>query len=195
MDANSSTKVNSRPIPKFLTLEEVESLFKAARKYSRYPDRDVAILRLMFGHGLRVSELCNLERASIIGDCEEICIHRLKADAADVQALSPLEAKALRKYLKLKRRVDTRQFLFLTERGSQFSRQGVHRMVKAMGRHAGLGSVHPHRLRHACGYHLVNQGEPMRFIQSYLGHKTEAMTLLYTQLSARKYDSIRTHFK
>lgn len=193
MDANNSTKVNSRPIPKFLTLEEVERLFKAARKYSRYPDRDVAILRLMFGHGLRVSELCNLERKSIIGDCEEICIHRLKADAADVQALSPLEAKALRKYLRP--RVDTRRFLFITERGSQFSRQGVHRMVKAIGKKAGLGSVHPHRLRHACGYHLVNQGEPMRFIQSYMGHKTEAMTLLYTQLSARKYDSIRTHFK
>ncbi len=193
MDANSSTKVNSRPIPKFLTQDEVERLFKAARKYSRHPDRDVAILRLMFGHGLRVSELCNLERKSIIGDCEQICIHRLKADEADVQAISPLEAKALRKYLRP--RLDTRRFLFITERGSQFSRQGVHRMVKAVGRHAGLGSVHPHRLRHACGYHLVNQGEPMRFIQSYLGHKTEAMTLLYTQLSARKYDSIRTHFK
>jgi len=136
MDADSSTKVNSRPIPKFLTLEEVERLFKAARKYSRYPDRDVAILRLMFGHGLRVSELCNLERASIIGDCEQICIYRLKADEADVQAISPLEAKALRKYLRP--RVDTRRFLFITERGSQFSRQGVHRMVKAMGRHAGL---------------------------------------------------------
>jgi len=192
MDANSSTKVNSRPIPKFLTLEEVERLFKAARKYSRYPDRDVAILRLMFGHGLRVSELCNLERKSIIGDCEQICIHRLKADEADVQALSPLEAKALRKYLRP--RVDMRRFLFITERGSQFSRQGIYQMIKAIGKKAGL-DVWPHRLRHACGYHLVNQGEPMRFIQSYLGHKTEAMTLLYTQLSARKYDSIKTHFK
>ena len=90
--------------------------------------------------------------------------------------------------------MDTRRFLFITERGSQFSRQGIHRMIKAIGKKAGL-DVWPHRLRHACGYHLVNQGEPMRFIQSYLGHKTEAMTLLYTQLSARKYDSIRTHFK
>ncbi len=133
------------------------------------------------------------DTAVVASDIQRGCAVSRLADEADVQALSPLEAKALRKYLRP--RVDTRRFLFITERGSQFSRQGVHRMVKAMGRHAGLGSVHPHRLRHACGYHLVNQGEPMRFIQSYMGHKTEAMTLLYTQLSARKYDSIRTHFK
>jgi len=194
---NSKTKRSPKP-HRFLTEEQVESLIKAARKHNRWPIRDVAMLRMMFNHGLRVSELCNLTREDIEGDCDKVWIKRLKKvdddKAWDSQPISPALAKALRAYLKP--RLDTCKPLFITERGSQFTRQAIYFMVRRLGVLAGLGEVvHPHRLRHAIGFKLINDGVPLENLREYLGHSTDEMTRHYAKLSSRKYDCIQRHVK
>jgi len=196
---NDNCKRKRSPKPhRFLTEEQVERLIKAARKHSRYPNRDVAMLRMMFNHGLRVSELCNLTREDIEGDCAKVWIRRLKKvdedHAWDSQPISPVLAKSLRAYLKP--RLDTCRPLFITERGSQFSRQAIYKMVHRLGELAKLGeAVHPHRLRHAIGFKLINDGIPLENLREYLGHSTDEMTRHYAKLSSRKYDCIQRHIK
>jgi len=202
MDSQTNLKRNSEALPQVLEVAEVDRLFVAARKHSRYPLRDVAMLRLMYGHGLRVLELVNLNRADIRWDEGEIVVRRVKnrrrkdgsypAAIVDRQPLSKMEKKTLRAYQKS--RMDTNPSLFIGERGDHLTTQAVYRIVTRLGLLANLGEIHPHTLRHSCGFKLINEGVPERVIQSWLGHRTGAMTRHYTQLSSRKYEGISGHF-
>ena len=64
---------------------------------------------------------------------------------------------------------------------------GVRDLVRRLGAAAGLGRVHPHMLRHACGYKLVNQGADLRLVQAYLGHRAIASTVRYTEVDERRF--------
>src|SRR6516165_4721243 len=90
------------------------------------------------------------------------------------------EMRALRE---LKRSADS-PFVFISERGTPFTRAGFAKMVARLGQEAGFKfGVHPHMLRHACGYALVNRGHDTRALQAYLGHKNIQHTVRYTELS------------
>ena len=79
-------------------------------------------------------------------------------------------------------------FVFTSERGAPFSTDGFARMVERAGREAKLAfKVHPHMLRHACGYALVNKGHDTRVPQAYLGHKNIQHTVRYTELSPTRF--------
>jgi site-specific recombinase XerD len=97
----------------------------------------------------------------------------------------PLELRALRR---LKRESETSTFVFVSQRGSPFTVAGFQKMVARSGDVAGFKfKVHPHMLRHACGYKLANDGVHTRSLQAYLGHRSIQHTVRYTELSPDRF--------
>jgi site-specific recombinase XerD len=93
------------------------------------------------------------------------------------------EMRALRE---LKRSANS-PFVFTSERGAPFTTAGFGKMIARAGKVAKLTGVHPHMLRHACGYALANRGHDTRALQAYLGHKNIQDTVRYTELSPTRF--------
>lgn len=171
-----------------LTEREVESLIAAARGEDgrRYGHRDATMILIAFRHALRVSELVNLRWSDIEFKSARLHVHRLKGSISGVH---PVEGDELRALRRLRTESPDAEFVFLTERGAPFTASGFRKMLSRLGEAAGLGSlkVHPHALRHATGYALVNKGVDTRTLQSYLGHANIANTVRYTALDANRF--------
>ena len=179
----------SAPTPnatlRYLTPEQVDKLAAAAREHSRYPARDVAMIMLAYRHGLRVSELCCLTWGDINLTAGTMQVCRAKAGAPAVHPL----ARGDRALLTALDRSGSAH-LFVGERGEPMTPPGVRRLLRRLGTLAGLGRVHPHMLRHAAGYKLVNQGTDIRTIQAYLGHRNIVSTVRYTEIDARRFKGL-----
>lgn len=79
--------------------------------------------------------------------------------------------------------------MFISERGGPLTTRAVHRILADTGEKAGFEfSIHPHMLRHACGFYLANKGQDTRAIQDYLGHKEIQHTVRYTQLAPGRFE-------
>ena len=166
----------------YLTEPEVERLMKAA-KANRHGQRDATMILLAFRHGLRAAELVDL-RWDRVDLGRNACLHvrRVKNGMPSVHPLQGDEMRALRA---LKR---NSPFVFTSERGTPFTRAGFAKMVARLGREAGFKfGVHPHMLRHACGYALANRGHDTRALQAYLGHKNIQHTVRYTELNPTRF--------
>lgn len=112
-------------------------------------------------------------------------VNRLKNGISSVHPLGGVELRALRK---LQREEPEGRYVFLSERGAPLSVPGFRRMVERAGKGAQFPfAVHPHMLRHACGYKLANEGRDTRAIQVYMGHRNIQNTVGYTQLSAERF--------
>lgn len=157
---------------------------------SRYRWRNTAMLMLTFYHGLRVSELCHLKRQDVDIHHGRIWIARLKGSLSTEQPLRADELRALKRYLH--ERGDSQvPWCFLTERGDQFTRFAINYLVGVTGERAGLPfHVHPHMLRHGCGYALANRGYDLRLIQDYLGHRDPKHTTRYTRTAATRFEGL-----
>ena len=165
----------------YLTPKEVEELMKVARTYGRYGHRDATMILLAYRHGLRVSELCSLRWNQVDLDTGLLHVRRLKHG---IPSVHPLHAPELRALRKLQRESVASPYLFVTERGSPMTTAGFRKLLSRIGSHSSLTfPVHPHMLRHGCGYKLVNDGHDTRSIQHYLGHKNIQHTVRYTELS------------
>jgi type 1 fimbriae regulatory protein FimB len=150
----------------YLTEAEFLVLLQGTRR-SRYRWRNAAMLMLTFYHGLRVSELCRLKRTDLDLAHGRLWIARIKGSLSTEQPLRTDEIRALKHYLP--QRGDSQlPWLFLTERGDQFTRFSIKYLVRITGQRVGLAlPVHPHMLRHGCGYALANRGYDLRLIQDY----------------------------
>jgi type 1 fimbriae regulatory protein FimB/type 1 fimbriae regulatory protein FimE len=167
-----------------LTESEINKLLKAAGD-NRYGHRDRTMILIAFRHGLRAAELVGLRWDSIDLSAARMHVNRAKGGGPSTHPLAGVELRALRK---LQRESDASPFVFQTERGSPFSTAGFHKLVARLGKAAGIGfGVHPHMLRHACGYKLANQGVDTRSLQAYLGHKSIGSTVRYTALSDNRF--------
>jgi site-specific recombinase XerD len=103
------------------------------------------------------------------------------------------EAKELRKLKQLNDTEDgtNSDFIFVGERGGHLAERAFFKIVQEAGKVAGLGHVHPHMLRHAAGYELINKDDvDVRTIQDYMGHKNIQNTVVYTELCSRKFKRI-----
>jgi type 1 fimbriae regulatory protein FimB/type 1 fimbriae regulatory protein FimE len=172
----------------YLTEQEIDSLIKAIRKHSRNSLRDETIVTTMFRHGLRVREVINLKWEQI--DFKEGLLHvaRIKNGKDSVHPIPGVELRLLRR---LEREPNRQRHLFLSERKSPITNTVINRMVQHAGERAGIEfPVHPHMLRHACGFYLANKGTDLRTIQMYLGHANIANTVIYTQLSSGKFNGL-----
>jgi site-specific recombinase XerD len=172
----------------YLTETEVGKLQKEARQRGRYGVRDAGMILLAYRHALRVSELCALRWQQIDFDSAMIYLVRSKNGNSSPHPLCGDELRLLRQ---IKRDSAASVYVFCSERGGPMSAAGFRKLLARIGQTAGFDfGVHPHMLRHACGYKLANDGRDTRTIQDYLGHKNIQHTVRYTQLSAERFKGL-----
>jgi len=170
----------------YLTPDEVDKLMSAARARGRYGHRDATMILLAYRHGLRVSELVALRWDQIDLKLGRIHIHRLKGSESGPHPLSGVVIRALRRVQK----EQLGRHVFMTERGAPMTASGFFKMLRRAAESIGMANVHPHLLRHACGYKLVNDGVDTRTIAAYLGHRNLQNTARYTAMSATRFNGL-----
>jgi site-specific recombinase XerD len=174
-----------------LTEDEVVKLL-AALKRNRHGHRDWLIGLLIYRHGLRVSEACDLRWDDISLSARTIIVRRLKGSDDSTHYLERDEVTGLKA---LRRREAAKgvksQYVFVNERGHPFGRMGIARMIERAGEAAGIPfSCHVHMLRHACGHALASRGMDTRRLQHFLGHRSIRNTVRYTALSADAFRDV-----
>jgi type 1 fimbriae regulatory protein FimB/type 1 fimbriae regulatory protein FimE len=180
-----NTSVGKTRARKYLTIREVERLIEAARKHSRYGHRDATMILIGFRHGLRAAELCDLMWSQVELAAGRLHVHRLKSGTPSVHPLQGDEIRALRR---LQREQAPSSHVFSSERGGPMTPKAFGALLGRIGAWAKMPfSVHPHMLRHACGYALANAGHDTRALQAYLGHKNIQHTVRYSELAADRF--------
>ena len=168
----------------YLTEAEVEKLMSAAKR-NRHDHRDATMVLVAHRHGLRVAELVDLRWDQVDFKTATLHVRRVKQGTPSTHPILGDELRALRR---LQRDQDKSAYVFTSERGAPFGTAGFARMVERAGVEAKFGfKVHPHMLRHACGYALANRGHDTRALQACLGHKNIQHTVRYTELSSTRF--------
>ena len=171
-------------VREYLTEKEVDRLMKAAGD-NRHGHRDSTMVLLAFRHGLRASELCSLRWEQVDLVHARLHVSRVKNGIDSVHPMTGTELRALRR---LRREQEPGRYVFMSEREAPMSAVGFRRMITRLGKAAKMPfSVHPHMLRHACGFKLANDGHDTRALQHYLGHKNIQHTVRYTELSPDRF--------
>jgi type 1 fimbriae regulatory protein FimB/type 1 fimbriae regulatory protein FimE len=167
-----------------LTPTEVERLIEAA-KDNRQGHRDATMILIAYRHGLRASELCDLQWTQVDFEGATLAVTRIKNGSPATHPLTGRELRALRR---LQRESASSPFVFVSERGAPFSVSGFRRLIERAAEAAKLEiKAHPHMLRHACGYALANAGTDTRTLQAYLGHRNISNTVRYTELAPGRF--------
>lgn len=190
IELNAARLVQSPKTPKTLphvmNAEQVNGLLDqvsaGALKRAR-PERDLAILELLYGCGVRVSELVGLSLADL--DMQERWIRvRGKGRKERQVPFGSRAAAALERYLAVRNGAPEQSAVFLNHRGGRLTDQGVRGLVKLYAiALSGDASVHPHSFRHAFATHLLADGADLRAIQELLGHAQLSTTQIYTQVA------------
>src|SRR5215468_2147819 len=174
-----------------LTETEVEKLV-AALKRNRYGHRDWLIGLMIYRHGLRVSEACDLRWDDVDLTKRTIIVRRLKGSTDSSHYLERDEHKALSELWRANAKKGIKSdYVFLNERGQPFGRMGIGRMIERAGETAKLPfPIHVHMLRHATGYALANRGMDTRRLQHFLGHASITNTVRYTAMSPEPFKDV-----
>ncbi len=179
-----------RKLPGTLTAQEVARLLEAPSTSTPHGLRDRAMLELMYGSGLRVSELCALKLQSL--DLEQRVVRVFGKGAKErVTPFGKPAAQAIQLYLSGGRpallKARTGSELFLSQQGKAISRKMFWVLIKLHARRAGISRpVKPHLLRHSFATHLLAHGADLRAIQEMLGHADLATTQIYTAVAGRR---------
>jgi len=179
-----------RTLPRTLSPAEAERLMEAASGTTPRALRDRALVELLYGAGLRVSEAVSLQKGSV--DLEGRLVRCVgKGSKERVVPIGRQAVQALRRYLARGRPfLDSRHRpeLFLNAKGGGLTRAGVFLILRRLAAKAGLEPerVHPHLLRHSFATHLLEGGADLRSVQEMLGHADLATTELYTHVSDRR---------
>ena len=190
-------------LPKSLAEPEVAEMLERAAMNASHPQaraaslRDRAILELLYGGGLRVSEVTTLSTSDLMLDSGRVQV-RGKGDKERIVPLGRSALDALEQYLREGRphlaRITTRKprtayqegaRLFLSLRGMPLTRQWIWHLVKVADKTAS-----PHRLRHSCATHMVEHGADLRSVQTLLGHADIATTQVYTHLALSRLKAV-----
>ena len=179
-----------RPIPKAISIEEVERLLDQPGR-DLLGIRDRAILEVLYGSGVRISELVALDVDDLDIDLGSVLVRSGKGGKGRVVPVGRAARQAVGSYLTSARPELAAQAvrspagaLFLNARGGRLSRQGCWKILKEHAREAGLAeAVSPHTLRHSCATHMLDAGADIRVVQELLGHASLATTQVYTLVS------------
>jgi integrase/recombinase XerD len=180
----------ARRLPRTLSAGEAERLMEAASGTKPRDLRDRALVELLYGAGLRVSEAVGLERSGV--DLDERLVRSVgKGGKERVVPLGRSAVDALRRYQARGRPFLDRRHtpeLFLNAQGGPLTRAGAFLILKRLAEKAGLDPrrVHPHLLRHSFATHLLEGGADLRSVQEMLGHADLATTELYTHVTDRR---------
>jgi integrase len=176
-----SSSVRTR---EYLTGTEIELLMAAARKHSRYGHRDSTMILIGYRHGLRASELCGLMWHQVELATGRLHVRRVKRGSPGVHPMQGDEIRALRRL----QREQASTHVFTSERGGPMTPKAFQALFGRIGAWAKMPfPVHPHMLRHGCGYALANAGHDTRALQAYLGHKNIQHTVRYTELAPDRF--------
>lgn len=171
----------------YLTEDEVDAMRAAIRKHSRFALRDELLVLLGFRHGLRVSELIDLRWDQYHRKDRTLYVRRAKGS---IDSTHTMEADELRLMNQHRARVQG-PFVFLSSRDAPLSYSSARYIIATAAKQAGLDlTVHPHMLRHACGFALANRGVHLRIIQNWLGHTNIQHTVRYTRMAANQFSGI-----
>ncbi len=181
-----------KKLPRVPTMEELNTVMDSAMPdVASFPERDALIFELLYGCGIRNSELTGINLDDIRWSNEAILI-RGKGKKERFVPLGDAAASAAKIYLPKRqvvlgeRKRSSNALLINLRDGSRLTSRSVGRIVKRIAIARGLpADVHPHTLRHAFGTHLLEEGADLRAIQELLGHERLATTQRYTQLSTR----------
>ena len=185
---NVESRVTDPHRPKdFLDPTEIKAFLEAA-KAGRNGTRDNLLFLMMYRHGLRCSEAADLRIDDISFDRATLWVRRLKGSNSGMHPIEGDELRAIRRYLGL--RQDHLPWLFLSERRGRLTRFAINYLVDRTANVAGFADLHPHCLRHSCGYALADQGVDLRTIQEWLGHRSIEMTVRYTRISQRRFNGL-----
>ncbi len=190
-----------KKLPRVPTMEEMNGVLDGAMpEVAAFPERDALMFELLYGCGIRNSELIGINLDDI-GMSAEVILIRGKGKKERFVPFGESVKSALAMYLPQRQKVLTARrknvnALLINQRGGRLTTRSVGRIVKKIAVAKGLSAdIHPHTLRHAFGTHMLEEGADLRAIQEMLGHERLATTQRYTQLSTRHvlevYD--RTH--
>jgi integrase/recombinase XerD len=180
----------ARRLPRTLSPGEAERLVEAANGTTPRDLRDRALVELLYGAGLRVSEAVGLEKGGVDLDGRLVrCIG--KGNKERVVPIGRQAVEALRRYLSRGRPYLDRRHrpeLFLNARGGALTRAGAFFVLRRLAAKAGLEPerIHPHLLRHSFATHLLEGGADLRSVQEMLGHADLSTTELYTHVTDRR---------
>jgi integrase/recombinase XerD len=184
-----------RRLPRALSKGDAASLVESPGDGTPRAWRDRAILELLYGCGLRASELVGL-RPGDVDLAAQILICRGKRDRQRLVPIGDVARRALATYLergraRLVRRADP-GVLFVNARGGGLDRRGLWRIVRTRARGVGLRGGYPHALRHSFASHLLEGGADLRSVQALLGHADIGTTEIYTHLPT---DAVRRLYR
>ena len=186
-----STPRLPKKLPRVPTIEEMNSVFDGDMpECAAVPERDRAIFELLYGCGLRNSELTGINLDDIHWSNEAILV-RGKGRKERLVPFGESAHQAVQAYLPVRQRLLMESHrkssaLLLNQRGGRLTTRSVGRIVKRIAVAKGLPpDVHPHTLRHAFGTHMLEEGADLRAIQEMLGHERLSTTQRYTQLSVK----------
>lgn len=171
----------------FLSDAEIKLLLAASKK-TRYPKRNYLLLLMIYRHGLRVSEAITIKKSDVNIKESRIWINRLKSGLSVEHPISGDELRAIKRYFSF--REDNLPWLFVNERGLPLTRQAVNYIINTVSAKTELKNVHPHTLRHSCGFYLANKGYDLRLIQDYLGHRDPKHTAHYTRVVSKRFEKL-----
>lgn len=187
-----------RILPGTLSLQEVERLLSVAVGEDREDVRNRAMMELLYGSGLRVSELCQLKLSDVKMDSQYVRVVG-KGQKTRIVPFGKRAHNALTIYMNEVRSLFLKkgdsEYVFLTYRGKPFSRKGIWKLIKQMARKADIHKdISPHTLRHSFASHLLANGAPLRIIQEMLGHADIATTQIYTHIDEGRLLAIHAKY-
>jgi integrase/recombinase XerD len=204
-DPSSALRVPKTPetLPEVLSIEQVTRLLEQPFPSTPAGLRDTAILEVLYGCGLRVSELTGLDLADI--SFSDACLRVTgKGEKTRITPLLGAAARSLDAYIQrgrpglhVKRALGAQDgsAVFLSTRGTRLSRIAIHHIVETYGNTVGLPHLYPHLLRHSFATHLLEGGADLRTIQELLGHANIMTTQIYTHVDRRhiREEYLSTH--
>jgi len=187
------TPKSSKRLPKVLSVDQVVKLLEEVDKNTDLGLRNKALLELIYGSGLRVSELLDIE----IGDIhlnQGYVIVLGKGAKERMVPISDMAGIAIKNYI-IKARPNILKgkkssYLFLNQNGTRLSRQGFFKLLKKLAKAIDLETISPHTLRHSFATHLLENGMDLRTLQTLLGHEDISTTQIYTHISQKRIKEI-----
>jgi integrase/recombinase XerD len=198
--AEFKSKSPTRVLPRVLSEEETFKMLDSIEGTDARSIRDRAMLEVLYGCGLRVSELIALSMEDIVSEGELLRILG-KGAKERVVPIGRSAASALEKYIEESRlfflRTETSGTkIFLTRLGKPFTRQGVFKLLKERASCVGIEQyrISPHVLRHCFASHMLSHGADIRTIQELLGHSSIATTQIYTHVDVERFSNVHRKY-
>ena len=186
-DGLTAPKLN-KPLPKFLTIKEVERLLEIPDTSTPKGKRDCAIIEVLYSTGMRISELVNLTHSQIHWN-EEVIRVIGKGNKERMVLIGGIAKNALQKYIDNPTYIgkDQDSPVFKNKFGNKLGALSIQRMINSSAKLAGIPSnVTPHVLRHSFATHMLDAGADLRCVQELLGHVSLSTTQIYTHITPER---------